>query len=165
MSHNFLAGYRRSGREIRNSKSETNPKFETKKTPRNDNGHLEFWIFGLWNLFRISDLEASNLNRVVSHRFKLSSPPRGRGLGEGASGTMLPWRLAKQLLIPAERSRDRILFLFGYVPQPFANMLLDSIELFLDPTAQLVHLAELAQRTHTLDLPQHRGDGLHAASR
>jgi len=33
-------------------------------TPRNDDGRLEFWIFGLLNLFRISDLENSNLNQA-----------------------------------------------------------------------------------------------------
>ena len=35
MSHIFLAGHRQSGREIRNPKLETNPKFEKKKTPMN----------------------------------------------------------------------------------------------------------------------------------
>ena len=29
-----------------------------------DAGGLRFWIFGLLNLFRISDLEKSNLNRA-----------------------------------------------------------------------------------------------------
>ena len=53
--------------EIRNWKSETNPKFKTQKTPMNlpDSQELRSGIldFGLLNLFRISDFGNSNLNR------------------------------------------------------------------------------------------------------